>query len=378
MDDTTKQEIESIVREFLQNKFADGNGVVPPIAQPPPGQNVPGGLTIQDVQDIVATMLQSGSSADAMADNLTGSDSIGEQVRIPGPQATQQFDKTDTQLPQMVRYRKGASNTDTIWEICFPGTTATSTPGFVTQNGKLVPIANGELTIVDNGPWWTLNNIVGSGSSDQITGIYAVVVQNQGRNTSPGDWPVNPTAANFCAVTFCASSTVPPTPPTGSLYGLSWQIVGVEGMAVGSDTVYFVPHQLKAGNVDATAKMGDADCNPVLSPVSKSIVQVTPNVFSINNWLMATPDANSSGAPMLVRVAGVSRLMAQPTVAGQGDADMSSPTQYSIQKMAHPNEAYLQWYGFAGAGASPATTSDLVGCKQVSSSKVFYVGIDNM
>lgn len=330
------------------------------------------------VDDRVRQLMESGELDDMLLTAMTGAAHVGTQAQPPPPLPREQFDKTDVRQTQLLRYKfppdRTPSNKEYIWEICIPGSEAhgvTVPPSIIMQNGVAIPIATGELTKVDDGPWWTINKLSypDATASTPITDIYAVVVPNI-PSTSTLSWPVdgNNAALKFkrdgSSVNGISNSTLASDIAIGVERGLKWHIAGID------ETTINIRYQFALGRITHSAMMGDGDRNGITSTQAitySSIVRVSNGVYQIANFAEAPPagaDAggitNDPAAPMVVRVAGVSRVMKQG-VAKNGDADSvttGSPNQRSVHTR---SEGDYEIKNFAASPVAPTTGDAIVG-----------------
>lgn len=300
----------------------------------------------------VIDILNSGRLGDLISDTLANQAMVGMQAQSTSPLSREQFDKTDTRLSQLIRFTKANSGsaTDCVWEICIPGSEGLSDPpAIITQDGTAIEFASGELTRVDQGPWWQIVNLSYPVTTGAITAIYAIVVPDIG-GTSSGDWPVS---GDHAKVMFKRDgggthgiTAVPATCAPGITRGLKWQIAGISTS---------VPSQLVVGDITGVATMGDADVNGISSSqiaTAKSIISVGVGVYQLVN-INHTPITNDAAIPMVVVKTDTygnkyTDVMEQGTGGGKGDADETGtglPAQRSVQAL--PSHAgVLQVYNF--------------------------------
>lgn len=293
----------------------------------------------------ILEMLQTGALLDLMAQLQTGN-APGVQSQEMPPQDLSQFDKTDTRLTQLVRFKRPTNNDDVlankfIWEILLPGSESKTDetvepPKIVMQNGNLIPIASGELERVNRGPWWKILNVSEPVETTALLGIYAIVVPDVG-GTSDKDWPVSGSnaALKFKRDGNSVNGIDYPDLITacqpGIERGLKWQIAAID-----ADTIN-VKKQFTLGHVIHSSMMGDGDANNVTSDqaaTASSIVRQRNGVYQLVNIGMS-PMANDASKPMVIvdTVDGklITKLMDQSdTVEKMGDADADSPSQLSI------------------------------------------------
>ena len=294
----------------------------------------------------ILEMLQNGAVLDLLAQLQTGNQP-GIQSQEPPPQDLSQFDKTDTRLTQLVRFKRPTSDADVlskkfIWEILLPGSESKTDdpvdpPKIVMQNGNLIPIAPEELERVNRGPWWKILNVSNPVETTALLGIYAIVVPDVG-GTSGKDWPVS---GDHAALKFKRDGSsvngidypdLITACTAGIERGLKWQIAMID-----ADTIN-VKKQFTLGHVTHSAMMGDGDANGVTSAQSgtaSSIVRQRNGVYQLVNIGMG-PESNDTSKPMVIvdTVGGklITKLMYQNNAtAKMGDADAAYPNQLSIK-----------------------------------------------
>ena len=331
------------------------------------------------VDDRVRQLMESGELDDMLLTAMTGAAHVGTQAQPPPPLSREHFDKTDVRQTQLLRYKfppgSTPSNKAYIWEICIPGSEShgvTEPPSIIMQNGVAIPIATGELTKVDDGPWWTISKLSypDATASTPITDIYAVVVPNI-PSTSTFSWPVdgNNAALKFkrdgSGVNGILNSALASDIAIGVERGLKWHIAGINATTIN------IRYQFALGRITHSAMMGDGDRNGITSTQAitySSIVRVSNGVYQIANFAEAPPAGADAGgitndptAPMVVRVAGVSRVMKQG-VAKNGDAD-SATTGTPNQRSIHTRDIYGDYEikNFAASPVAPTTGDAIVG-----------------
>ncbi len=322
----------------------------------------------------IMDMIRSGAVLDIIADAMSNMAFVGAQSqRAASASSFQHRDMQPPRLSQLIRFRKDTGDVagDTHFDILIPmsgGTNGvdnvTGQVEMLTQNGTTVAVAAGELTCIGTGPWWKIKGVSGR-DGYPTSSINACARYNLSAGTSPGNWPVEPSADNFVGIKFYTGNdgTNPiPTAPDTALagqYGLSWQIASI---GQGADGLWTDIRQVAVGEPCKTAMMGDADKNNGTTDQPQSIKTIMPGVFEINNWDQSV-EANNLAAPMLVRGSHlgadpIARLMAQPATK-MGDGDASSPTQESIHTRGETNDFEIDHFG--DTAVDPITNDAFVG-----------------